>query len=118
MRWFNRAFQSVEASMLSRITLRVVEAFLRCPYKAWLKLQGRCGQVWDYEVLDAEIKSSALSRLAAPEPSGPQLPNGLPLSSSILAEGHELIFRPVLETDTLSFRFDALKRAKGPSSLG
>jgi predicted RecB family nuclease len=104
-----------------KITNEVLEGYLNCKTKGHLKLAGKGGVVSDYETMivaaGRESRETSLARLSA-QFSGGDACQGIAVTSSTLKQGAPLLVDAVLEDDSVSLRFDALKRDIGPSKLG
>jgi predicted RecB family nuclease len=104
-----------------KITNEILEAYLNCKTKAHLKLAGETGTKSDYESMTTAAKEAsreeALARLVARFGEG-ETCRGLPLNTTTLKEEAPLLVDVNLEDESLSLRFDALKRVDGPSQLG
>jgi predicted RecB family nuclease len=107
--------------MTAKITRDVVESRLRCRYKAHLKLAGEQGAPSDYEALLAEardeVRRKATTRIEEKCGAG-EVARNVPLTIAVLRQGPPFVLDAVLEDDTLSLRFDGLKKVPGPSDLG
>src|SRR4051812_7039742 len=105
--------------MPGKITNEVLEARLKCRYKAHLKMSGERGEPHDYELLLTEsrvhVRAAARAKLLARHP-GQDVPTGVPLTTDLLKRGLPLLLDATYEDDDLSVRFDALVRV-GESPL-
>lgn len=99
--------------MLSKLTNEVLEARLKCRYKAHLKMAGEQGSPHDYELLLIEsrgqVRAAARAKLLARH-AGQDVPTGVPLTADLLGKGLPLLLDTVYEDDDLCVRFDALLR--------
>jgi predicted RecB family nuclease len=104
-----------------KITNEVLEAHLNCKFKGHLKLAGEVGTKSDYEAMTtaarAASREQAITKLVA------RFGEGSPcrettVTVAVLRSGPPLLADAKLEDESLSLRFDALKRAPGPSRLG
>jgi predicted RecB family nuclease len=107
--------------MICALTSSLLEDYLRCESKSYLRLQGRHGQTTDYSVLcaqlDAHHRASALQWLVAQSTTvGVRRFGGLRLQD--LATGHAMILDAVAGADGLETHFDGLQREPGDSPLG
>jgi predicted RecB family nuclease len=102
--------------MAASITNQVIESFLKCRYKASLKLGGEAGQQSAFELFEGECKASALGRARQSLAVAPV--ENVALSGPVLAEGAEVIFSPHFDNSAVSIHFDALQRVDGRSDLG
>jgi predicted RecB family nuclease len=107
--------------MAPRITKDVLEAYLRCRSKGYLKQTGEQGTPSDYEVvsagLRAEVQRQAIERIMLRDAGGEAVKD-ISLTSSVLKAGPAFILDALLEDGVFSVRFDGLKRVDGPSKLG
>ena len=107
--------------MISRITRDVLESFLLCRYKGYLKWTGHQGIKSDYEVLLAgardEVRLTAIDKILAQHRQD-QVVRGIPLTNSILKQGLPFLLETTLGDDTHSLSFDGLKKVPGVSKLG
>ena len=104
--------------MATKITRDVIESYLNCKYKAYLKLARQPGTKSDYELLLAELRCEV--RLGATEQIAQhhqRIERNLSLSSAILRRGAPFLLDALLEDDQVSLVFDGLKRVDGPSRL-
>ena len=104
-----------------KISRRVVEGYLNCKYKGHLLLSGGAGTPHDYERVIAELQEAhrekARERLIHKR-FKPPFPLPTDLLNLDLRSGSQVIFDPVIEDGEIAFRFDAVCRAEGRSSLG
>jgi predicted RecB family nuclease len=107
--------------MISRITRDVIESYLLCRYKGYLKWIGHQGVKSDYEVLLAgardEVRLTVIDKILA-QHQRDQVIRGASLTASVLKQGLPFLLEPTLEDDKLSFSFEGLKRVHGPSEFG
>jgi predicted RecB family nuclease len=107
--------------MATKITRQVLEAYLNCKTKAYLKLMGQSGIVSDYEALlistRQEVRQRAIGTIFTLKPVAEVEP-GIPLTGATLRSGLSYVLNATLEDDVLSVSFDCLKRVDGPSKLG
>lgn len=107
--------------MISRITRDVLESYLLCRYKGYLKWMGQQGVKSDYEVLLArardEVRLTVIDKILAQHQQD-QVTRGIFLTDSVLKQGLPVVLETTLEDDTLSLSFDGLKKVPGPSELG
>jgi predicted RecB family nuclease len=107
--------------MSGKITNDVLEARLRCRYKAHLEMVGERGEPHDHEVLMQEsrerLRQAATAKLLARH-AGQEVPTGLPLTADLLNRGLPLLLDAIFEDGDLSVRLDALVRVEGDSALG
>ncbi len=107
--------------MLGKITREVVEDYLDCKYKAYLKLAGEKGTISDYEQLIKEVAigmhQTATGKLNARHKKAET--KGINrLDRASLKQALPLFLGPVFHNAKMSFYFDALQRAPGSSTLG
>ena len=102
------------------ITSEVLEAYLNCKYKGYLKLAGQTGTPSDYEVLMKEIRAETIKKaevkLAARYGGEPL--RGVRIDFACLKRGAPLILDGLIEGDGLSLRVNGLIRIDEPSRLG
>ena len=107
--------------MATKITRDVLESYLHCKTKGYLKLAGQEGTKCDYEVLMAEMRAEvrlvAIERIMA-KPPGDEVARNIPLTVAALKKGPLFVLDGTLEDDSLSLVFDGLKKVEGPSKLG
>jgi predicted RecB family nuclease len=105
----------------SSITVDVLNGYLSCKYKAYLRFAGQHGIKSDYEAtlieLRQEVRLKAIEkiRLQFPEHT---LTSNIALTDSALKRGACFVLDAQLQDDRFSIHFDALKRADGGSDLG
>ena len=108
-------------SQPSLITREILEGYLNCKYKGHLKLKGEQGTKSDYEAMMSEWriehKRRACDKLASHYREG-EILREVEVSVAVLRKGVPLILDPFVRDDTLSLRWDGLKRIEGPSRLG
>jgi predicted RecB family nuclease len=104
-----------------RITMEIIEAYLNCKTKGFLKLIRETGTKSDYHVMtDAASRASregCLAKLIAIYGDGIATREAA-VSKATLERGAMLLADATLEDDSTSICFDALKRANGVSKLG
>src|SRR3954454_12716640 len=105
--------------MPAKITREVLESYLSCKYKGYLKLTGQQGTKSDYETLLTEMRSevrlAAIDKILASHPDE-EVPRSIPLTTSALKEGSSFILDATLEDDLFSLEIgDGLKKVDGPS---
>jgi predicted RecB family nuclease len=107
--------------MKSKITNDILESYLRCKYKAHLKLAGQYGDKSDYEALltklGGEVRLKAIDKILVGV-EDVKVPRDIPLTVSALKQGLPFVFDAFLEDDVVALSFDGLKRVSGPSNLG
>src|SRR5882724_2112618 len=76
--------------MAAKITRDVLESYLNCKYKGYLKLTGQQGTKHDYETLLTEtralVRLAALDKILASHPED-EIPRNVPLTVSALKQG-------------------------------
>jgi predicted RecB family nuclease len=106
--------------MVARITLDVLDAYLHCKYKGYLRLDGREGIKSDYESIFAELRKEL--RITAAEKILSQfrqhIPIGIALTRSTLSRGAPFVLDAELQDDQFLVHFDGLKQVSGRSELG
>src|SRR5262245_25447537 len=107
--------------MATKITGDVLESYLQCKYKGYLKLAGEQGLQSDYELLLREtrnqVRLAATDKLKAKHLEDDVL-QGTSLTRARLKHGVPLLLESTAEDERLSIRFDALQKEAGPSRLG
>lgn len=107
--------------MLGKITRKVVEGYLDCKYKAYLKMAGEQGTISEYEQLIEEITihihETAIDKLNACHRKVKT--KGINrLGRASLTQGLPLILYPVFQNAKIFLCFDALQRVPGSSTVG
>ena len=107
--------------MATKITRDIIESYLNCKYKGHLQRTGERGTTSDYEAMTTAARASsrelAVARLVGHFGEGDAC-RGTTVTAVTRKPGALLLADADLEDDALSLRFDALKRADGPSKLG
>jgi len=107
--------------MATKITSDVLESYLHCKFKGYLKLAGQQGTQCDFEALltqlRAEVRLKAIDTLIA-RYSGDQVARNIPLTTAGLKRSPQYSLDGTLEDGTLALHFDGLKRVEGESELG
>lgn len=92
-------------AIAAAITSEVLEAYLRCPYKAYFLQLGHSGAKTDYETalseLREELRRKAIRKIESRHP-GAAVQHRQILTHSTLAAGHGVIFGARLEADGYS----------------
>ena len=104
-----------------KITNEILEGYLNCKTKGYLKLMGERGTQSDYEAMitaaGQESREAALttlvSRFGQSDPC-----RDVPATTDTLKKRAPLLADVTLEDEDVSLRLDALKRADGTSKLG
>jgi predicted RecB family nuclease len=107
--------------MTMKITNEILEGYLNCKFKGHLKLAGEVGTRSDYETMTSATRAASreqtIAKLVAR--SGEEAScAGTTVTLAMLRSGPPLLVDVKLEDESLSLRFDALKRTPGPSRLG
>src|SRR3954447_23910219 len=108
-------------AMPTKITASVLEDSTHCIYKAYLRLNGQCGILSDYEEVHLEARSALTlkaQRKIIERYRDCKTATDLALTPSLLKQETSFIIGPILQSDALSIRFDALMKLEGPSDLG
>src|SRR3954469_15789765 len=107
--------------MATKITRDVLESYLNCKTKAYLKLAGQQGSMSDYEGLlvasRQEARQKAVGKILAKHP-GAEVARDILLTAAALRAGPSFVLDATLKDDLLSLRFDGIKKVDGPSKLG
>ncbi len=107
--------------MAARITGGVLESYMSCAYKGYLKLLGQQGATSDYESLlvatRGEVRHSAIDKISAHNQEN-RIASNLILTTTTLEQGPLFVLNVTIEDDTISLSFDGLKRVPGASKLG
>lgn len=107
--------------MAAIITTEVLEDYLNCEHKAYLRLDRQQGTKSDYEVMRAEsrreVRLDAILRIRASCPEA-AIDQGIAVTRSTLTRGAPFILDAALEVDQFAVHFDGLKRVDGRSDLG
>ena len=107
--------------MKMKITNRVVAAYLKCTYKAYLLLRDNNGSPHDYELLMDELQAAYKPKAEETLLRRRNLESAPPISIVSLhdlKQGHPLILDCIIETTSFRFHFDGLKKVDGKSALG
>ena len=107
--------------MATKITRNVIESYLNSKYKGHLKLGGESGTPSEYELMTTAARTisreKALARLVArfgEEDSCREIV----VTTAVLKQRAPILLDANLEDESLSLRFDALKRVDGASIAG
>jgi predicted RecB family nuclease len=105
----------------TRITSEVVESFLNCKVKAYLKLNDHHGTKADYEEFllhnRRQIREQAIIKMVGKSPKD-DINTGIPLTAATLRAGLSYVLDTILDDQPWSLRFDGLKKVDEPSVLG
>ena len=105
----------------SSITREILESYLVCKTKTFLKLNGERGLKSDYEVLSTETRAKVRNRAdekLASKHKHEEVIRGARITEEVLRRGAAFILDAIIEFDDLFLCCDALKRVKGVSRLG
>jgi predicted RecB family nuclease len=104
-----------------KITNEILEGYLNCKTKGHLELGGESGVMSDYEAMTTEARQAsreeAVAKLVVRFGEGDAC-RGVAVTAATLKKGAPLLPDATLDSDVLSLRFDALKRAEGASKVG
>jgi predicted RecB family nuclease len=107
--------------MEAKITRDVLESYLFCKYKSYLKLIGQHGSKSDYENLltgiRSEVRLNTVDKIRVQNQEN-QVVNNIALTTSVLEQGPLFILEATIEDDRISLSFDGLKKVPGASKLG
>lgn len=107
--------------MAAKITRDMLESYLHCKFKGYLKLTGQRGAKSDYQTLltkmRAGVRHTAIDKILARHPEE-EIPRNIPLTTSALKQGASYLFDATLEDELVLLSFDGLKKVDGPSKLG
>jgi predicted RecB family nuclease len=107
--------------MAAKITSDVLESYLYCKFKGYLKLIAQQGTKCDFEAirteLRAEVRLKAIETIIARHACD-EVTRSIPLATVELKQGAQYILDSTLEGDALTLHFDGLKRTAGASNLG
>ena len=107
--------------MTTKITRDMLESYLHCKFKGYLKLAGQQGTKGDFEAmlteLRTEVRLKATEAIIARHP-GDQVAKNIPLTTADLKRGPQYILDGTVEDDSVALHFDGLKRTEGASKLG
>jgi predicted RecB family nuclease len=103
------------------ITREILESFLACKTKSYLKLHGQRGTKSEFEALSTEIRAELRNRafedlISRLNPE--DVMRGVTITEAILKIGAAIILDATIDVGDLSLCCDALKRVKGDSRLG
>jgi len=107
--------------MTMKITQDVIESYVYCRYKSYLKRAGEQGSLSDYEQLMRESRErvplAGIKKLLLRHKEGEVL-RGCLVTPAVLKRGVPLLVDATVETEEFGCRFDALQRVAGLSRLG
>jgi predicted RecB family nuclease len=105
----------------TKINRDVLESYLHCRCKGYLKLTRQQGTKSDYETLltelRVEVKLNVINKILAQHPEH-EVAQNIFLAAFLLKRGPLYVFDAILEDDLLSLCFDGLKRMPGASKFG
>jgi predicted RecB family nuclease len=108
-------------AMSAKLSREVLESYLNCKYKAHLKLAGQCGTPSDHQAMTVAsrraLRTEAIGKLVTHFGLA-DASLGTPISIPVLKQAAPLLLNADLEDESLSLRFDGLKRVDGLSQLG
>src|SRR5215475_13350129 len=106
--------------MIVKLTRDVIESYLQCKYKGYLKLTKQYGTKSDYERLltrrRSQVRGAAIEKVLA-HYTEEQIARDLSLTALVLRQGRLFVLDVIFEDDLVSLHFDGLKRVDGPSTL-
>src|SRR4051812_20753484 len=105
----------------SPITRDILEAYLNCHYKGYLKLIGERGTKCDYEVMATEVRQELRRRASeglVRRYRGEDILRAPVITPATLGAGPPLILDAVVENGGVSLGFDGLKRGGDPPPGG
>jgi predicted RecB family nuclease len=107
--------------MATKITRDIIESYLNCKHKGHLKLAEERGTQSDYETMTmavtASLREEAVAKLVVRFGES-DAGRDMAATAATLKQGKTLLANVELKDESLSLRFDALKRADGPSKVG
>jgi predicted RecB family nuclease len=107
--------------MAMKITSDVLESYIHCKFKGFLKLTEQQGTKCDFEAmlteLRAEVRHKAIDTIIA-RYQADQVARNIPLATAGLKRGPQYILDGTHEEEVLTLHFDGLKRMEGESKLG
>jgi predicted RecB family nuclease len=107
--------------MAPRITNEILESYLNCKYKGYLKHDGLQGARSNYEAMTDELRHEvrlrAIDLIITGSTVGDVVRNVI-LTSPMLKRGPAFILDATLEDDIVALRLDGLKKMTGESKLG
>lgn len=107
--------------MEASINRDVLESYVFCKYKSYLKLIGQQGDKSDYERLliaaRSKVKLSAIDNIYVKNQDN-QVVRNIVLTTSLLEQGPSFVLEAIMEDDHISISIDGLKKVSGVSNLG
>jgi predicted RecB family nuclease len=108
-------------SNIAPVTLEILECFLSCRYKAYLRLIGQSGAKSDYERMQnesrQELRDKAIEKILHHYPEGTVV-QGITLTRLELLKSPSFVLDASLLDNDRLILFDGLKRVNGDSNLG
>ena len=94
------------------ITNEVIESFLHCQYKSFLKCCGNAGEKTDFEILQEQIKDHLLSNLSEIMVSKQKtlITPHSPINSILLGQKFDCVFKSQVTLDGVQLNIDLLER--------
>ena len=109
------------ATIRSLFTRDLVESFLACKLKGFLKIDGRQGTKSDYEILISDVREELLQRAGVSlmgRHRDVEVLRALKATPATLGQGAPLILDAVIENVEFSMTIDGMKRVDDPSRPG
>jgi predicted RecB family nuclease len=107
--------------MAAGLTRDVLEGFVFCKYKGYLKLLGQHGATSDYEALlmarRDQVRLQALATIHS-QAQEDQIASNILLTTSALRRGPRFVLDVLIEDDQCALSVDGLKKVPGASKLG
>lgn len=104
-----------------KITRDILESYLHCQFKAYLKSTGETGEHSEYEAMltqaRATVRDRAIDSIEADQPVR-TLERAVALTIAALRRGASFIIDPIFDDECFSLRLDGVKRVNEPSKLG
>jgi predicted RecB family nuclease len=100
------------------ITEHIVESYLHCKLKAFLKLTKQSGTVSDFEKAQSEFRENYLNRSVREMQEEKGIGESGESQNSSLTKGEDVLLKPIIASQGLVARCDMLKRVSGESALG
>lgn len=108
-------------SNIAPVTLEILECFLSCRYKAYLRLVGQAGAKSDYEMMQNEsrqvLRDKAIEKILYHYPERTVV-QGITLTRLELLKSPSFVLDASLLDNDRLILFDGLKRVDGDSNLG
>jgi hypothetical protein len=99
-------------SNIAPVTLEILECFLSCRYKAYLRLVGQAGATSDYEMMQNEsrqaVRDKAIEKILHQYPEH-TIVQGITLTRSELLKSPSFVLDASLQDGQYSIHFDGLK---------